>query len=638
MQQRKPIPIRQRLNFRITCGLLLALLVVGVPFFAFFYHLHKHQLIDSLKASSTSLGQLVLSSLEGRMLEKKPHLIGPDVNQLSAQSGVQRIMILNIKGETRISSDPRMQGKVFARTEPSCVVCHDHSSTARRYTTIVENGSGGEVFRSIILIDNKPQCFACHLPEQRVNGILLMDLSMAEAKQQLASGMQKMLGLGAIMVLVTIVALGASMDKLILQRIKAFTKTTVAIRSGNLDERVEVREADEISELARSFNIMTAGLKESLREVERQKEYLENVINSIEDEIIVVDRQSCIVTANKAFLKSCARRKEEILGQTCALVSQASMIPCHQDLMEKCPAQETFWKGVVKKTLHRFIDQQGHEKYVEIHSYPLRDETGQVFQAIEVRRDITERRFLEAILSHSERLASLGLLASGLSHEINNPLASITACTEGLKRKIRAGPSENGSLDVEELGEYIELIHKEAMRAKAITDRLLILSRKSESPTYLVSISQSLSETISLLRFQAEEREIQIIEDLDPHVPPIKADDPALRQVFLNLLLNAMQAIDRDGRITVQTKVEQDLVKITFEDTGCGMAREDLGRLFEPFFSRKASGRGTGLGLFISHILIRQMGGTITVQSEVGKGTQFVITLPLDESRRSNLV
>lgn len=121
----RSIPIHQRLNFRITCGLLLALLVVGVPFFVFFYHFHKNQLIESLKASSTSLGQLVLNSLEGRMLEKKPHLIGPDVDQLSAQSGVQRIMILNTKGETRISSDPRMQGRVFARTESSCVVCHE---------------------------------------------------------------------------------------------------------------------------------------------------------------------------------------------------------------------------------------------------------------------------------------------------------------------------------------------------------------------------------------------------------------------------------------------------------------------------------------------------------------------------------
>jgi len=201
-----------------------------------------------------------------------------------------------------------------------------------------------------------------------------------------------------------------------------------------------------------------------------------------------------------------------------------------------------------------------------------------------------------------------------------------------LERKIKAEPSEQGSLNVEELKEYIELIHKEAMRAKAITDRLLILSRKSESPTYLVSINQSLAETISLLRFQAEEKEIQIVEDFDPQVPPIKADDPALRQVFLNLLLNAMQAIDRAGRITVGTRVEQDQVKISFEDTGCGIAREDLGRLFEPFFSRKNSGRGTGLGLFISHILIRQMGGTIMVQSELGKGTRFVITLPLGSS------
>lgn len=626
------IPIHRRLSFRITCGLLLALLVVGVPFFVFFYSFHKNQLIESLKTSSTSLGRLIVNDLEERMLEKQPHLINQEVNQLAAESGAQRIMILNPTGEVRVSSDPRLHGRVFARTESSCVVCHTSASTARRHTTIIGNGPGGEVFRSVILIDNKPQCVQCHSPEKRVNGILVVDFSMAGTKQQLASGVQKMLGLAAIMVLVTIVALGVSMNKLVLRRIKEFTKTTVAIRSGDLNQRVAANEGDEISDLAMSFNMMTASLKESLREVERHKEYLESVINSIEDEIIVVDRQFRIVTANNAYLINCARRREDVAGKACFIVSYDSMIPCSQSLVEKCPARVTFETGAVRKLMHRFFDKEGNEKYIEIHCYPMRDEAGQVFQVIEVRRDVTERRYLEANLSHSERLASLGLLASGISHEINNPLASITAGTEGLERRINAALSKESSLDVEELKEYIELIHKEAMRAKAITDRLLILSHKSESPTYLVSINQSLSETISLLKFQADERAIEIVEEFDPQAPPIKADDPALRQVFLNLLLNAMQAIDRTGRITVRTKVEPGVVRIAFEDTGCGIAKEDLGRLFEPFFSHKESGRGTGLGLFISNTLIQQMGGTITVHSEVGRGTQFVISLPLGSS------
>ncbi len=626
------ISFYQRLNFRITLGLLLALLVVGVPFFLFFYNFHKSQLIESLKASSANLSQLTLTSLEQRMLEGEPHLIEADVKRLSDQSGVERIMILNKRGEVRISSDGRMKGRVFTLDEPTCSVCHRHELNRLPQTTVIQTSSHGQIFRSIILITNRPKCFKCHGPRQRINGILVVDLPMAEANRQLASGLQKMLMLAAIMVVVTIVALGGLMNRLILRRLKAFTRTTLAIRRGNLDERVDARGHDEISELAVSFNMMTASLKESLKEVQRHKDYLENVINSIEDEIVVVDRNLCIVTANNAYLRRSPAQRQDIIGQPCYLVSGGMKAPCREPFKGQCPAQEVFRHGGLKKVLHRFIDEEGNEKYVEVHCYSLRDEGNRIFQVIEVRRDITERRYLEAHLSHSERLASLGLLASGISHEINNPLASITACIEGLKRKIDADQSCEGAIDVEDLKEYIDLIHQEAMRAKSITDRLLILARKSESPTYLVSINQSLSETISLLRFQAREREIHIIEELDPTIPAIKADDSALRQVFLNLLLNAMQAIDRAGRITVRTSVEKDHVHITVEDTGCGIAKEDLGKLFEPFFSRRPSGRGTGLGLFISNILIRRMGGRIDVESTPGEGSRFTVILPLEGS------
>jgi PAS domain S-box-containing protein len=630
MMMMKTVLFHRRLNFRIAFGLLLALLVVGIPFFLFFYNFHKNQLIESLKTSSTNLSQLVLRSLEQRMLEDEPHLIDPDVRRLSAHSGVERIMILNTQGEVRISSDDSMRGRIFTRNDSSCSVCHSHERGAPRQTTVIEKGPASQIFRSVLLIDNKPKCFKCHATSQQVNGILMVDLSMTEAARQLGSSLQKMLVLATLMVVVTIVALGGLMNRLILRRLKAFTKTTVAIRGGNLDERVDARDEDEISELAGSFNMMTASLKESLREVQRHKDYLENIINSIQDEIVVVDRNLRIVTANTTFLERSAAQKQEIVGQPCYWVSQQTELSCRERPMESCPALGVLRHGEVRKVLHRFPDQEGNEKYIEIHCYPLLDEAGQVFQVIEVRRDISERRYLEAQLSHSERLASLGLLASGISHEINNPLASIAACTEGLKRRLDGEQGSRCPMDVDEVKEYIGLIHQEAMRAKSITDRLLILSRKAESSTCLVSINQSLSETISLLRFQAREKDIQILENLDVTVPPIKANDSALRQVFLNLVLNAMQAIEGAGRITVETKLKGDGVMITVEDTGCGIAKEDLSKLFEPFFSRKTPGEGTGLGLFISNILIRQMGGRIKVQSAPSKGSRFTLFLPLE--------
>lgn len=623
-------PFYQRLNVRIGGGLLVALLVVGIPFFVFFYRFHQEQLIEGLRRSSADVSQLILINLERRMVEAQPHLLDDDVRELSSYAGIERIAILNASGEVKVTSDRDLDGRIFTLRDPSCRICHDGQLPLPWQTTIIDESQRGRVFRSLMLIANRPACFACHSSSHHLNGILLVDLSLAQAQGQLRSGMQKMLGLAALMVVVTIGVLSGLINRLVVRRINRLWRTMMAIRQGNLGQRAEVDGRDEIGELAENFNRMTAQLAESVREIQRHKEYLESVINSIEDEIVVVDRDLRIVTANTAYLLRCGRQKQDVLGEACFLVSQDSPVPCTEALVERCPARATFETGTVNKVLHRFCASDGQERYIEIYCYPLRDEAGQVFQAIEVKRDITERRYLQAQLSHSERLATLGLLASGISHEINNPLASIIACTEGIQRRLLAPSPPVAAMTAEEFQEYLELIHKEAMRAKAITDRLLILSRRSQASTDLVSPNQSLGETLSLLRFQAEERGIEIIEELDPRVPHIRADESGLRQVFLNLLLNALQAIEGSGHIRARTSAEPESVVISIEDTGCGIAPEDLPRIFEPFFSRKTKRGGTGLGLFISKVLVEQMGGTLTVQSQPGEGSCFTVRFPLE--------
>jgi len=610
-----------RLSFRITCGLVLALFLVGIPFFVFFYRLHERQLAEGMRKPVSDLSQLILAGLERRMLEHQPHLLDTDIRQVAAEAGGARIMLVDKEGQVRFSTDSRMTGRTFSRTSGECSSCHAQARAPDQFTAV--KPGGGDFARSLLVIRNKESCFNCHPSSQKINGTLIVDLPMSQAGVQLRSDMREMLGLAALMATVTIIALGLLVDRLIVRRIKAMERTTIAIRKGSLDERVVTGGQDEISELAYSFNVMTASLKESLKEIERHKDYLESVINSIEDEIVVVDREFRVVTANEAYMRRSGHPRQTVPGQPCCTTREGRS--CEVGLQAKCPARTTFHSGRVEKCLHRFVDEQGRERYIEIYSYPLMDRTGDVFQAIEVRRDITERRVLEANLCHSERLASLGLLASGISHEINNPLASIVTCAEGLQRRIGKAAKPNG-----DMVEYLGLITKEAMRAKAITERLLILSRKSDSLAYIVSVNRALEETVQLLKFQAHNRGVEIQEKYASDLPEIKADEPALRQVFLNLLINAMQATKTGGRIAVRTAVERDSVRIVVEDTGCGIAPADLPRLFEPFFSKRPAGQGTGLGLFISNTLIRQMGGSIQVESEAGKGSRFVVELPLD--------
>jgi len=570
------------------------------------------------------LSQLILTSLERRMLEHQPHLLDPDIKQLSREAGGARIMILDQEGQVRVSSDSRMLGKTFFKRGEMCSSCHDRKPVSEQATLI--GARDDEYGRNLLVIRNKEMCFNCHSSANAVNGTLVVDLPMAQARTRLRSDMLDMLFLAGSMLAITILVLGVLVDRLVVRRVKAVERATVAIQGGNLDERVNVKGKDEIADLAAGLNVMTASLKHSVQQIEGHKDYLEKVINSIDDEIVVVDRGFRIVTANHAYIAGTGQARDRLLGRSCQ--SDGEDLLCESDMCQRCPARTTFRTGSVEKCLHRSRTSDGRERFVEIHSYPLTADDGQVFQAIEVRRDITERRALEANLCHSDRLVSMGLLASGISHEINNPLASILASSEGLARRLARKESAGDQKD--EILEYLQLISKEAMRAKAITERLLILSRKSDSRAYLLSVNRALSETLRLIDFQAQSRGIRIVERYEEHLSEIKGDDPALRQVLLNLILNAIQSTGPGGRITASTAAIGKAIEVEITDTGCGIATEELPHLFEPFYSKRADGNGTGLGLFISNTLIRQMGGELRVSSQVGCGSTFAIILPVE--------
>jgi PAS domain S-box-containing protein len=517
-----------------------------------------------------------------------------------------------------------MLGQTFFRGGEICSSCHNQQPTAEQLTLV--DGRAEDYARNLLVIRNKAECFSCHASHQTINGTLVVDLPMTQARARLRSDMVDMLLLGGIMLGITILVLGILIDRMIVRRVKAVERATVAIRGGNLDERVAGTGRDEISDLASGLNVMAASLKSSVEQIERHKNYLEKVINSIEDEIVVVDRRFRIVTANRAFLRGTGQPKDALIGRSCRSASPDT--GCQSEMRQRCPAKATFQTGTVEKCLHRSSTQEGRDRFLEIHSYPLTDDQGKVFQAIEVRRDITERRALEANLCHSDRLVSLGLLASGISHEINNPLASIVASSEGLVRRLNRRKPVAEDEQAAEIVEYLDLITKEAMRAKAITERLLILSRKSDSRAYLLSVNKSLAETIRLVEFQANNKGITVSEQYGTDLSEIKADDPALRQVFLNLLLNAIQSTGRGGEVAARTRTQDGTILIEIADTGCGISPEELPYLFDPFYSRTTHGNGTGLGLFISNTLVRQMGGELFVSSRVGAGSTFTVALP----------
>ncbi len=282
----------------------------------------------------------------------------------------------------------------------------------------------------------------------------------------------------------------------------------------------------------------------------------------------------------------------------------------------------------------------GQETTYEIHAHPIFDKKGKVTQIIEYRLDITERKKSELALHDSkdelqkaldnlrvaqqvairqEKLASIGTLASGVAHEILNPLNIIGTLAQVMQlEKIPASMQEN-----------LEEMLRQIKRATKITNNLRSFSHQHAFEVSLVDVHELFDKTAALLEHDLKLENVRVERHYAPDLPCIEADEDQLAQVFLNLLSNARDAMpSSDKRIIVETQSRDDGVEIRFSDTGCGIDPADIEKIFDPFFTTKDPGRGTGLGLWIVYSIIENHCGTIRVESEQGKGAQFVIFLP----------
>ena len=251
----------------------------------------------------------------------------------------------------------------------------------------------------------------------------------------------------------------------------------------------------------------------------------------------------------------------------------------------------------------------------------------------QARRADDQKIHLDKQLLQSQKLASIGELSSGIAHEINNPLAVIGQEVEWM-RHIMKGEGISRGEGLEELGDSLREIGQQVERCKEITHKLLDFARKKEPLIQGVDINRLVEDMAKLVEREAVLKDIRIVRDYQSDLPMVQTDAPLVRQVVLNLLNNARQAVGKDGVVTVATRLTDDHdVKLIVRDTGCGIPKENVGKIFDPFFTTKAPGEGTGLGLSICHGIIRRLGGSISVESEVGKGAVFTIVLPVMKSK-----
>lgn len=225
-------------------------------------------------------------------------------------------------------------------------------------------------------------------------------------------------------------------------------------------------------------------------------------------------------------------------------------------------------------------------------------------------------------LAWNEKMAELGQLAVGMVHELNTPLSVIVSAIQLILREEELSPS---------VKEMVERIEMEAQRLSLFTKGLLSFARKEDDPVGEADVNQLLREVVRFLKYEAQKRSIGVVEDLDFRLPPIAADVNRLKQIFINLIMNAIQAMDGGGSLLLRSSLAKEgLISVQIADTGIGIAKHSLDHIFDPFYTTKKTGFGTGLGLFITKNLVESFSGTISVESSEGEGTCFTITFPVN--------
>jgi signal transduction histidine kinase len=277
------------------------------------------------------------------------------------------------------------------------------------------------------------------------------------------------------------------------------------------------------------------------------------------------------------------------------------------------------------------ISADGNNRHFHLTASPLRDSEGNPSQVLLLVRDVTLEHEYQAKYYQAETMATVGVLAAGVGHEINNPLTAISGFAEGLTRRL---PKLFGRIDDEvyqDFDEYLGIILKECERCREIVQSLLTFSRQKSSEHIRVPVNSLISETIRLLRHKLKQfPENHVVLEFDESIPDIKGDPSQLKQVVLNLVLNALDATSLKGSIRVKTyRINEDWIGIAFKDTGCGIPAIHLGKLFEPFFTSKPVGKGIGIGLSTCYNIVQDHGGEIVVCSQEGHGSTFQVRLPI---------
>jgi len=466
-----------------------------------------------------------------------------------------------------------MIGKNIHRTESTCMKCH---LSFNLWQEIVRGSYG--LHGRFVAPSGEDRMIAFSKPEMASSWIVFVSAPVSEIT---ATTRQSMTFYSYLIIAILITTITVSTALIYFNR-KRVQAEEVERYAHELEEKVQQRTA----------------------ELSSEKEKLNTIVRAIGSGLMMLDEKGVVLWTND-YLTDMAG--QSVVGHTCEqLCVDCSVSGAHEE------------NNIETVIMTDMFGKKGH--FFQVTTAPIRDDQNAIVGYIRLVHDVTEIRRMEEQMSNSEKLASIGRLAAGIAHEIGNPLTSVFSFVQILQ-------------EVEEDEFKKDSLKTISFHVNRISETLKQLSGFSKMPTCearACSINDIIETSLNLIQYDKRAKDVEIVRNLAADLPPVDADGNQLSQVFVNLILNAIDAMPDGGRLTVSSGVVGEAVLITFADTGAGIPHEDQRRIFDPFYTTKE--KGTGLGLSVSYAIIEKMEGTMSVQSELGHGSVFTIRLPLKRS------